>query len=102
MNLACVSTGKPLADLAGASAAVLAAPMSRKRRNVPRKVRPMSIVATAVSRHGGTCPGCDERIAAGEMIFKVDTGDRGGQTSYGNGLGAWVCAGCATEADRPS
>jgi hypothetical protein len=57
------------------------------------------IVARTRSRHGGTLD-CGHRAQPGEPIFKVDTGDRGGTTSAGNGLGAWVCQRCATAADH--
>lgn len=51
------------------------------------------IVATATSRGGQL--GCGHRALPGERIFKVDTGERGGTTRGGNGLGSWVCADCA-------
>jgi hypothetical protein len=45
---------------------------------------------------------CGHEAAKGEVIYKVDVGDRGGQTAYGNGLGGWVCAACAAGADQPA
>lgn len=54
----------------------------------------MTVVATARSRRGGPLD-CGHRAAPGELIYKVDDGQRGGQTSHKNGLGAWVCASCA-------
>jgi hypothetical protein len=53
------------------------------------------IVAQARSRFGGKLD-CGHQAARGELIFKVDTGDRGGTTTHGNGLGGWVCSSCAT------
>ena len=58
-----------------------------------------TIVATARSRRGGSLD-CGHRAAPGQLIYKVDTGDRGGQTARGNGLGAWLCATCAAAADE--
>jgi hypothetical protein len=58
-----------------------------------------SIVAHARSRHGGHCESCRCRIAAGELVYKVDVGDRGHQTAAGNGQGVWVCAACAATAE---
>lgn len=59
------------------------------------------IVATTRSRRGGHLD-CGHRAGPGEPIFKVDTGDRGGTTAAGNGLGGWVCATCAAAAELPS
>lgn len=52
------------------------------------------VVATAQSRRGGRLD-CGHMAKAGENIFKVDSGDRGGTTSRGNGLGGWICMPCA-------
>jgi hypothetical protein len=59
------------------------------------------IVARARSRRGGRLD-CGHEAAKGEVIYKIDTGDRGGTTGAGNGLGAWVCAACAACADQPA
>lgn len=52
-----------------------------------------TVVARAFSK-GGHCAGCGRRIRAGEEIVKLDTGERGGSTRYGQGLGTWVGLGC--------
>jgi hypothetical protein len=54
----------------------------------------LQVVATAQSRQGGLLD-CGHTARAGESIFKVDNGDRGGTTPNGNGLGGWVCLPCA-------
>jgi hypothetical protein len=58
------------------------------------------IVARTRSRFGGRLD-CGHQADRGDVIFKVDTGDRGGTTTAGNGLGSWVCASCAAGADEP-
>jgi hypothetical protein len=60
----------------------------------------MTVIAATTSRRGGRLD-CGHRARPGQQIFKIDTGERGGQTSAGNGLGQWVCATCAAAADRP-
>ncbi len=57
------------------------------------------VVATARSKHGGRLS-CGHTAGRGDPIFKVDTGDRGKQTSQGNGLGAWVCVLCVVAGDN--
>jgi hypothetical protein len=57
-----------------------------------------SIIARTVSRNGGRCQHCHRTIGRGETICKVDDGHRGGTTRNGNGLGSWVCEGCALAA----
>jgi hypothetical protein len=56
------------------------------------------VVAATRSRHGGRL-GCGHMAKRGEPIYKVDTGDRGRQTSGGNGRGAWICARCVMGVD---
>ena len=56
----------------------------------------MIVVATAHTRRGGPLD-CGHRARPGQLIYKVDTGERGGQTSKRNGLGAWWCESCATD-----
>lgn len=56
------------------------------------------IVATAKARRGGLLD-CGCVAQRGDPIYKVDLGDRGPQTSHGNGQGRWCCAECATAAD---
>jgi hypothetical protein len=58
------------------------------------------VVAHARSRRGGHCESCHGRIAPGELVYKIDVGDRGHQTAAGNGLGVWVCASCAATAEQ--
>lgn len=56
------------------------------------------IVAWSRSKTGGTC--AHERshhIEAGEVIAKVNNGERGPQTSGRNGQGQWWCLECATD-----
>jgi hypothetical protein len=55
-----------------------------------------TIVATTLSKHGGRLD-CGHRAEAGELIFKIDLGERGGSTSAGHGLGAWVCQACSED-----
>jgi len=57
------------------------------------------IVATTRSRYGGPLD-CGHQAKRGDTIHKIDTGDRGRQTSHGNGRGAWVCTSCAAGADN--
>jgi hypothetical protein len=52
-----------------------------------------TIVATGRSKRGGQLD-CGHHARPGDVIFKVDTGRRGGSTTQANGLGAWVCADC--------
>jgi hypothetical protein len=59
-----------------------------------------SVVATTLSKFGGRLE-CGHSAEAGERIFKIDTGERGGSTQQGQGLGAWVCEACS-EDDTPS
>ena len=54
----------------------------------------MMIVATATARRAGLLD-CGCIAAAGQQIVKVDVGDRGSQTTYGNGRGRWCCSDCA-------
>lgn len=61
----------------------------------------MTIVATAHSRRGGTLD-CGHQAQPGQLIYKVDTGERGGQTSHRNGLGAWICAVCVENEKNPA
>jgi hypothetical protein len=56
------------------------------------------IVASARSKWGGPLD-CGHLASRGELIFKLDVGDRGRQTSQGNGRGAWICQACAAGAD---
>lgn len=56
------------------------------------------IVASTSSKRGGLLD-CGHQAQRGEVIYKLDTGDRGGTTAAGNGLGGWVCASCATTSD---
>jgi hypothetical protein len=56
------------------------------------------VAAVTTSRRGGRLD-CGHVARPGELIHKLDTGERGHQTAQGNGPGAWVCAACAT-ADR--
>lgn len=58
-----------------------------------------TVVARSRSRHGGRLD-CGHRARPGDLIVKVDTGDRGHQTSAGNGQGAWVCEPCAAQLDN--
>ena len=60
----------------------------------------MTIVATAASRRGGRLD-CGHQAKPGDPIYKLDSGDRGGSTSEGQGLGAWVCSACAARSDGP-
>jgi hypothetical protein len=60
----------------------------------------VTVVAIAHSKQGGRLD-CGHQAKAGQQIFKLDLGERGGQTSQGNGRGAWVCAVCAAQADDP-
>ena len=53
-----------------------------------------TIVATTLSKAGGRLD-CGHQAEAGERIFKLDTGERGGTTRHGQGLGAWVCGPCS-------
>jgi hypothetical protein len=55
-----------------------------------------TIVATTLSKRGGRLD-CGHQAEAGELIFKVDTGERGGSTRSGQGLGAWVCEACSED-----
>jgi hypothetical protein len=55
-----------------------------------------TVVAIATSRRGGRLD-CGHRARPGELIHKLDTGERGGSTSSHNGRGAWVCAACAAD-----
>jgi hypothetical protein len=57
------------------------------------------IVASTLSRTGGRLD-CGHVAEAGERIFKLDTGERGGSTQYGQGLGAWVCEACSETAEQ--
>jgi hypothetical protein len=54
------------------------------------------VVASAHSKRGGQLS-CGHTARPGDLIVKVDSGDRGEgtTTSYGNGPGQWVCASCA-------
>jgi hypothetical protein len=54
------------------------------------------IIATTLSRAGGQLD-CGHVAEAGELIFKLDTGERGGTTRHGHGLGAWVCESCSED-----
>jgi hypothetical protein len=56
----------------------------------------LKVVASAQSRRGGQLS-CGHKARPGDVIHKIDTGDRGEgtTTSYGNGPGQWVCATCA-------
>jgi hypothetical protein len=56
------------------------------------------IVATTRSRYGGQLD-CGHVAERGDPIFKLDVGDRGRQTSQGNGQGSWVCQMCAGSVD---
>jgi hypothetical protein len=58
----------------------------------------VTIVATATSRRGGLLD-CGHRARPGDLIHKIDVGDRGSQTSYGNGRGGWICSRCAAQLD---
>jgi len=60
-----------------------------------------AIVATTRSRYGGRLD-CGHTAVRGQLIYKLDSGDRGHQTSGGNGLGSWVCAGCAAGTEPPA
>jgi hypothetical protein len=53
------------------------------------------VVAVARSRRGGRLD-CGHRARPGELIHKIDTGDRGRQTVHGNGQGEWWCTRCAS------
>lgn len=57
-----------------------------------------TVVASSRSRHGGRLD-CGHRARPGDLIVKVDVGDRGRQTSAGNGLGSWWCPDCAADLD---
>jgi hypothetical protein len=57
------------------------------------------IVASTRSRYGGRLD-CGHQARRGDPIYKVDTGDRGRQTSQGNGRGAWICQTCAAGAEN--
>jgi hypothetical protein len=59
-----------------------------------------TIVATTTSRRGGRLD-CGHRAKPGDVIHKIDTGERGGTTKGGHGLGAWVCQACAAQVDGP-
>jgi len=52
-----------------------------------------AVIATAHSKGGRL--DCGHRVAAGELIVKIDAGIRGDTTSAGNGRGLWVCVDCA-------
>jgi hypothetical protein len=58
------------------------------------------VVATTLSKHGGRLD-CGHTADAGERIFKIDTGERGGSTQQGHGLGAWVCEVCSEGDSSP-
>jgi hypothetical protein len=55
------------------------------------------VVASTTSKRGGRLS-CGHVARAGDMIHKVDKGDRGGTTSGGNGYGEWMCPTCAAAA----
>jgi hypothetical protein len=57
------------------------------------------IVATTLSKHGGRLD-CGHVAEAGDLIFKIDLGERGGSTTQGHGLGSWVCEPCSQEDDN--
>ena len=59
------------------------------------------VVAVTTSRRGGRLD-CGHRALPGQQIFKVDLGERGGQTVFRNGLGQWWCQECATTDDQPA
>jgi hypothetical protein len=59
----------------------------------------MTIVAQTTSRFGGRL-NCGHNCRRGDLIFKLDIGDRGGTTTGGNGLGVWCCAQCAADAEQ--
>jgi hypothetical protein len=52
------------------------------------------VIATALSRSGGRLH-CGHIAEAGDRIFKIDTGERGGSTQQGQGYGAWICGPCS-------
>ena len=55
------------------------------------------IVATARSKRGGRLS-CGHVAQPGDVIHKIDTGERGASTSQGQGPGSWVCDQCAAGA----
>lgn len=56
------------------------------------------VVAQAVSK-GGKCASCGRHIRRGDPVYKIDTGERGGTTSGGNGYGAWLGECCLPDVD---
>jgi hypothetical protein len=61
----------------------------------------MIVVARTRSRFGGRLD-CGHQAQQGQIIYKVDVGLRGQQTTGKNGQGEWWCAECAVPADQPA
>jgi hypothetical protein len=59
-----------------------------------------TVVASTLSKSGGRLD-CGHVAEAGERIYKLDLGERGGSTPQGHGLGAWVCEGCSEGDSSP-
>lgn len=57
----------------------------------------MEPVATVTAKFRGRCGKCKRTIPRGQQTVKMDVGERGKQTSGGNGRGQWWCVPCATE-----
>ena len=55
-----------------------------------------TVIATARSKRGARLH-CGHVAEAGDRIFKIDTGERGGSTHYGQRYGAWVCQRCSED-----